>query len=128
MKHSHRRLAAAAAMLVFPPCFASGLDAGTLDRAIRNLDSAAQEAQALLAAASKGEVPARYATVQRAEIGKLVAEARKPLDDPPPERLAARAARARSLSDKLAGALADGDAAAADSAARALHDLAKGGP
>jgi hypothetical protein len=125
MKSVHRRLAAAAAMLLSLPSFAVR-DAEALDRAVRNLDSAAQEALLLFAASATGDAPANYVRVQREEIGKLVAKAAKPLGEAGPSGLEPRAAKARALSDALAAALANADERAAQAAARGLRNLARG--
>jgi hypothetical protein len=72
-------------------------------------------------------VTAAYARVQREEIAKQVRDAAKPLDDPTPQPLAARAANAKALAEKVSSALKDEDVRAAEAAERALASLAKGG-
>jgi hypothetical protein len=118
---------AIAAMLAPLACAAGELDAGALDRSIQALRSSAQETRMLLAASYAGQVTAAYARVQREEIAKQVRDAAKPLDDPTPQPLAARAANAKALAEKVSSALKDEDVRAAEAAERALAALAKGG-
>ena len=125
MKATHRRLVAAAAMLLSLPCLAVP-DAESLDRVIRSLDSAAQETLLLFAASAQGAAPASYVRVQREEIGKLVEEAAKPLGKAGPSELEPRAAKAKALSEALAAALAGSDERGAQAAARELRNLARG--
>ena len=118
---------AIAAMLAPLACTAGELDAGALDRSIESLRSSAQETRMLLDASYAGQVTAAYARVQREELTKQVRDAAKPLDDPAPQPLAARAANAKALAQKLSSALKEEDVRAAEAAERGLASLAKGG-
>jgi len=118
---------AIAAMLAPLACAAGELDAGALDRSILALRSSAQETRMLLDASYAGQVTAAYARVQREELAKQVRDAAKPLDDPAPQPLAARAANAKALAEKVSSALKDEDVHAAEAAERGLASLAKGG-
>jgi hypothetical protein len=127
VKAALRRLAAVA-MLLPLACIAGELDSKALERSIRGLHSHAQETLLLMRSARDAQVTAAYARVQREELRGEVRETAKPLDDAAPAHLAQRAARARTLTEKLVAVLRDDDAANADAVARDLAGLAKGGP